>query len=299
MIRPPALKKGDTIAIIASAGAVKLAPILHAKQALEKEGYVVELGEYLENPKSYFPTTDENKIIELQAALDNKNVKAILFARGGYGSVRIIDSLNFKKFTKNPKWLVGFSDITVFHMHAAAQLKLCSLHAVMPNSYEKSPKTILTRTFNVLKGGQTEYNIRPKKSNILGSAKGKLIGGNLSIIHSLVGSSSFPKTKNRILFIEEIGEYLYHIDRMVYTLKRAGHLKNLSGLLIGGFTGTKDTKPSFSTTLQGVILDHVKEYNYPVVFGVSSGHIRNNNPLIMGAKTKISCEEKSVTIKQV
>ena len=194
---PPTLKKGDQIAILASASAVKRENILMAKQMMEERGFEVKLGKYLESETCYFPCSDEEKLAELQQALDNEKIRAIFFARGGYGSVRLIDQIDFTKFKTKPKWLVGFSDITVYHMHAFAKLNVATLHAPMPNSFHSTPIEVLDNVFNILQGGEMNYRVNSNPKNREGKAEGKLIGGNLSILNSLLGSASFPNLWKR------------------------------------------------------------------------------------------------------
>ncbi len=254
---------------------------MQAQKIIEKKGYKVVLGKHLENKSCYFAASDKQRATELQKALDNPKIKAIFFARGGYGSVRIIDLLDFKKFQKSPKWLVGFSDITLFHLHLHT-LGIQSIHGPMPNSFKQTPKKALDHLFALLGGGATALQVKKHTSIPKKITQYPILGGNLSIICSALGSKSMPSFKNKVLFIEEVSEYIYAIDRMLIMLDRAGVFKGLKGVLVGTFTEVKDTRPKFGKSVEQLIKERFKPYKIPVVFGLKSGHVKGNYGFLMG-----------------
>jgi muramoyltetrapeptide carboxypeptidase len=227
-------------------------------------------------------------------------VKAIFCARGGYGMGRIIDDINFKKFMKNPKWIIGFSDITVLHSHLFTKYKIASLHAPMAAAFndEEYNNIYVQSLYQALVGTKANYRCDVHPFNKKGSAEGKLIGGNLSLLAHSVGTSSDIKTKNKILFIEDIGEYIYNVDRMMHQLKRSGKLKKLAGLVVGKFSEMKDTDRPFGQTAEEVIRDIVKEYDYPLCFNFPVSHEKENYALKIGVKYKLSVGEP-VTLKEL
>jgi len=227
--------------------------------------------------------------------LDDTEIKAIFCARGGYGSVRIIDLLNFESFKKHPKWFVGYSDVTVFHSHINKNLDVQTLHASMPINFPENTALALNGLFEVLKGESPVYITEINPMNKKGITEGILTGGNLSVLYSLMGSGSFPDMENKILFIEDLDEYLYHIDRMMMGLKRAGMLDKLNGLIIGGMTDMNDNEVPFGKTAYETIKEAVAAYDYPVCFGFPAGHFNNNRPLIMGAKVKLDVNDHPKT----
>ena len=236
-----------------------------------------------------FAGNDLDRIQDLQSMLDDPDIKAIICARGGYGTVRIIDELDFNNFINHPKWICGFSDITVLHSHINMNFNIATIHSPMCFNF---PKAIELNTLKkALFGDELNYYIPSNKLNIKGNAMGELIGGNLSILYCLVGSKSDISTKGKILFIEDLDEYLYHIDRMMMNLKRTGKLSNLKGLIVGGMTDIKDNTVPFGKTAEEIILDTVKVYNYPVCFGFPAGHVENNSALIMGGMASLEVND--------
>ena len=239
--------------------------------------------------------------------LDNNHIKAIMCARGGYGAVRIIDKINFKKLTTSPKWIIGFSDITVFHEHIHTNYKLASIHSKMCNSFpgdwSKADATQIETIHSIhqcLTGKKMQYAVEPNAKNKTGIGNGVLIGGNLKTIESLAGSKSDINTKGKILFIEDTGEYMYSIDRMLWNLKRNGKLAGLNGLLIGGFKiKTDDDTEPFGKTIEEVVLEKVKEYNYPVCFDFPVGHQRNNFALKCGVRHKLIVQNTMCTLTEI
>ncbi len=290
---PDLLKKGDTVAIVAPAGAVKMDNVLWAKKYIENKGYSVVLGKFFSNQNNYFSGSKEERLQDLQWALNDNNIRAVFCARGGYGSVHLIDHISFNRFTKNPKWIVGFSDITVLLNHIYAKYKIPSIHGVMPNSFNTATPESLDSLFKILEFGSIEYSVLQHEYLQYSNIQAPIIGGNLSLIYSLMGSKSLPNSLNKILFIEDIAEYKYHIDRMLYSLKRSGYLSKLNGLIIGGFTGIKDTTAPFGKTVTEIIVESIQEYNIPVLRTFSAGHLQHNLPLIIGG----NCEFKKDKIR--
>jgi muramoyltetrapeptide carboxypeptidase len=295
MILPSYLKKGDTIAIIATARKVSKEEIQPAVAFFESYGISVLLGKNVFESNNQYAGNDVQRTEDLQWALNDKNSKAIIIARGGYGSVRLIESIDFTEFKKHPKWLVGYSDVTVLH-NAIHNIGVATLHATMPLNFSKNSeatKSMIDALFGNLKEIQTEENY----SNIAGKAKGQLIGGNLSLLYSLSGTSFDINTTDKILFIEDLDEYLYHIDRMMMQLKLSGKLKKLKGLIVGGMTDMKDNPVSFGKFPEDIILDAVKEYSYPVCFDFSAGHIDKNLALYFGKQVELNVHDDGATLK--
>jgi muramoyltetrapeptide carboxypeptidase len=293
---PSYLKKGDTIAITSPAGYITLTDIQPAVIKLKEWGFTVKIGSTIGKQDFTFGGTDAERLQDFQQLLDDTKVKAILCARGGYGFVRIIDELNFKKFTKNPKWIIGFSDITVLHSHLNANFGMASIHSKMCNSFptdwaKAEPIQIETieSIKTILLGERMKYNIVPNTNNKTGFAQGELVGGNLKTLESLAGSKSDINTDGKILFVEDTGEYLYSIDRMFWNLKRSGKLSKLSGLIIGGFKVKKDDPgEEFGKTVEQIVLEKITTYKYPVCFDFPVGHQKNNFALKCGVVHKLS-----------
>lgn len=298
---PPYLKKGDTIGIVAPAGYMPLEKMQTSIDVLESWGYNIQLGTTTHSAsENYFSGVDNERLTDLQKLMDDKNVHAIFCARGGYGISRIIDRINFKKFRKHPKWIIGFSDITVLHAHILANYKIATLHAPMAaafNDGEFNNPYILSLK-NALEGMPAQYECEGHAYNRFGEATGVLVGGNLCLLAHLTGSKSEVATKDRILFLEDVGEYLYNIDRMMLQLKRAGKLKKLSGLVIGGFTDSKDTERPFGKQAYDIIYEHVREYGYPVCFGFPVSHERENYALKVGGTFTLTVKEGEVLLKE-
>ncbi|MCY7292077.1 MAG: LD-carboxypeptidase, partial [Ferruginibacter sp.] len=239
---PPSLKKGDTIGITCPAGYMAAEKVQACINTLQSWGFDVMVGKTLgSNSKNYFSGTDEERRDELQAMLDDEHINAILFGRGGYGMGRIIDGLDFTKFKKKPKWVIGYSDITVLHAHLYTKIKVASLHAPMAAAFNEGENEFIQSLHNAIKGKKAKYSCAANSFNKKGSATAELVGGNLSLLANITGTESDINTKNKILFLEDIGEQIYSIDRMLYQLKRSSKFENLAGLIIGGFTDIKDT----------------------------------------------------------
>jgi muramoyltetrapeptide carboxypeptidase len=289
--KPPYLKKGDTIMIVAPAGFVPDSTEIDPGIALAKSwGLEVVLGKHVFNKHNHFAGTDEERAEDLQLALDNKNIKAIWCSRGGYGTVRIIDQIDFTAFKKSPKWVVGYSDITTLHS-AIHNLGIASIHATMPGGMKNASAEAKQTLYKALFGYGYGFEIQSNTLNKKGIGKGVLIGGNLSIINSMIGSNSEVNNYNKILFIEDVGEDLYRVDRMMYTLKRTGALKNLKGLIVGDFDYDIKKDTLFGGTHREIILNAVKEYSYPVIFDFPAGHVRDNRTLIFGKEINIEVND--------
>lgn len=295
---PSRLKAGDKVIIISSARKVLPEEVNAAVEVLKSWGLHVEFGDNLYAEFNQFAGSDLQRTNDLQKAIDDENVKAILFARGGYGTVRIVDAINFFALTKNPKWFIGFSDITVLHAHLEKNFGIATLHSPMAFNFQKTPEEVLEKIKSLLFEGSQQYKVAAHPMNRKGESEGLLIGGNLSIIYSLLGSVSDSDTDGKILFLEDLDEYLYHIDRMLQSLKRAGKLAKLAGLIIGGMNDMKDNLVPFGKSPEEIILDAVKEFDYPVCFGFPSGHLPINFPLLLGDKIHFSVLEE-VSINSV
>jgi muramoyltetrapeptide carboxypeptidase len=281
---PPPLQPGDTIAITCPSGYFPLSDAVFAKQALERWGFNVIMGKTVGSSYFYFSEKDELRLAELQRFLDDHEVKAIMMGRGGYGLSRIIDDIDFSGFQKHPKWLNGFSDITVLHSHVQQHCGIATLHGPMCNAFKETDPELphLQSLRNAFIAEPINYPVPSSAYNIPGHARGQLVGGNLAILAHLCGSVSQLNTQGKILFIEEVGEYLYNIDRMMLTLKRAGMLEGLAGLICGGFTDIKDTERPFGQDVYELILDKIKAYHYPVCFDFPAGHQKVNFTLCLG-----------------
>jgi len=291
MNTPKYLTKGDKIAIVAPAGKIDKMVVDFAKAKLEEWGLQVALGKNVFNQHFQYAGTDVERLSDLQQALDDNSIKAILCARGGYGLIRIVDQLDFTKFQANPKWIIGFSDITILHSFIQTNFGIETLHAPMAVGLkdEASSETLRKCLFGEL----LKYEFETFPISTKGKAKSEIVGGNLAILNSLIGSDSDIDTKGKILFIEDIGEYLYRLDRMMWTLKRAGKLDQLAGLIVGNFNDMKDNDNPFGKTAYEIIADAVEEYNYPVCFGFPAGHEKENKALIFGRQVNLSVGEKT------
>ena len=295
---PPYLKKGDTIGIVCPSGTLSAKKAATCISTLEAWGYKVKVGKTVGSQHHYFSATDEARAADMQEMLDDKNVQAVLCGRGGYGMSRIIDVLDFKKFKKHPKWVIGFSDITLLHNHFYQVLKTASLHAPMAGAFNNGGATnewVLSLK-HALGGKKANYKSVPHAHNKVGSATGKLVGGNLTLVAHAVGTVSGLQTKNAILFLEDIGEYKYNIDRMMLQLKRSGMLKNLAGLIVGGFTQTKDSDPAFGATVYEIIEAAVAAYKYPVCYDFPVSHDKENYALKHGAVYTLQVTAKKVNL---
>ena len=300
-IIPPYLKKGDCVGIVAPAGFMPSEKMQTCIDILEEWGYRVKLGATTNSSSiNYFSGTDDERLRDLQGMLDDPEVNAVLCARGGYGLSRIIDRINFRRFRKNPKWVIGFSDITVLHAHLYANYKIASLHAPMAAAFNEGGfHTPYVQSLKAaLDGEPASYECPVHEFNNPGTAEGLLVGGNLTLLAHLVGTRSDIKTKNKILFLEDVGEYLYNIDRMLLQLKRAGKFDKLAGLVIGGFTDNKDTERPFGQSVYQIIYDHVREYEYPVCYNFPVSHEKENYALKVGVQYSLLVRHDKVLLHE-
>ncbi len=295
-IAPPYLKKGDKVAITCPAKKLPN-PMTDAISLLQSWGLEVVLGETLNLSFHQFAGDDAQRAQDLQRLVDDDSIKAIIAARGGYGTIRMIDKVDFGRLTQNPKWFVGFSDITLLHKHLYNNFNIQSIHGQMPVNIQDASAKSLESLRKALFGEEISYEFNAHTLNRKGEAEGILIGGNLSLLIAASGSVSDLDYNNKILLIEDVGEYLYAIDRMIRTLDRAGKLKNLAGLIVGSFTEIKDNDIPFGQTVEQIIMDVVDKYDYPVCFDFPAGHIPNNMSLIFGSVAKLAVGDTDVTIK--
>ena len=298
---PPYLQAGNTIALVCPSGFMAIEKAQTCIDVLQQWGYKVKVGTTVgSNSATYFSGTDEERLVNFQQILDDEEVHAVLCARGGYGLTRIIDQISFKKFKKQPKWVIGFSDITVLHAHIYTNYGIATLHAPMAGAFnDKGFNNEYVQSLkNVLAGKHSKYECAAHEFNRKGEAVGELVGGNLALLAHLIGTPSDLKTKGRILFLEDVGEYLYNIDRMMRQLKRSGKLDKLAGLIIGGFSDAKDTERPFGQNAYEIIREIVKEYDYPVCFGFPVSHEKENYALKVGVGYKLKVGKAKVTLEE-
>lgn len=295
-IMPPYLKKGDKVAITCPAKKLPK-PMTDAIALLESWGLEVVLGDTINASYHQFAGDDELRAADMQRFIDDDDIKAIIAARGGYGTVRMIDKVNFYRLKENPKWIIGFSDITLLHLHLYANYGLQTIHGQMPVNVPDASAKSLQSLKNALFGHEVSCQYKPHGRYRNGVANGVLIGGNLSLLIASLGSVSDFSYDGKILFIEDVGEYLYAIDRMIRTLDRAGKLKNLAGLIVGGFTDIKDNDIPFGQTVTDIVMEVVKNYAYPVCFDFPAGHVPDNRALILGSEIQINVSDEVIDIK--
>lgn len=298
---PPYLEKGDTIGITCPAGYMAKEKAQTCINTLQQWGFGVMVGKTLgSSSNNYFSGTDEERLFELQAMLDSDEIDAILCGRGGYGVSRIIDKIDFTRFKKNPKWIIGYSDITVLHCHINRNFNIATLHSPMAAAFNDGVKgnEFIGSLYKAITGKKAKYRSGVYPFNKKGTAEGELVGGNLALLVNMTGTPSEINTKNKILFIEDIAEYIYSTDRMMVQLKRSGKLDNLAGLVIGNFTDTKDTERPFGKTVYQAIHDVIKDYDYPVCFNFPVGHAKENYALKVGVNYQLSVTGKSVSLSE-
>lgn len=292
MIHPPSLQPGDQVGITCPAGAVRIEEMQSMFDQLIAWGYRPVIGKTVGSAHYKFSATDDERLADLQDMLDNPDIKAILFGRGGYGVVRIIDRIDFTQFARQPKWLVGYSDITCLHSHVNAKFSIVTLHAHMGAGYrpENRDEYATQSIQTILCGEKTAYHLTGSELNRTGRGRGRLCGGNLALLSDLTGTPSDIDTRGCILVIEDIGEYKYNIDRMLWQLLRSGKFDHLTGLLVGGFTDTQDNEIPFGMTLHEMIAEKVRHFNYPVCYDFPVGHQPLNYPLKMGAEMTLTID---------
>ena len=294
--QPQSLQQGDLVAIVTTARKIDREDIQKAIELLESWGLNAVVGKTIGKADHQYGGTDADRITDFQEAMNNDAVKAIWCARGGYGTVRIIDSLDFSKFLTDPKWVIGFSDVSALHSHLH-NLGIKTIHGLMPITLESSTTEAITSLKDTLFGSDVTYTISCESKNKYGFGKGELVGGNLSMLYSLLGSESAIKTDGKILFIEDLDEYLYHVDRMMMNLKRNGYFANLKGLIVGGMTKMNDNTVPFGKTAEEIIIDTIKEFDFPVCFNFPAGHLKDNRALELGRKVEFNVNKESSTLK--
>lgn len=292
------LKQGSKVAIVAPARCVTPDEMAYAIHWLEEHGFVPVYDDRLFAVHHIFAGTDDFRAAVFQEYLDNEEIEAIWIARGGYGGIRIIDKLDFTKFLEKPKWIAGFSDSTVIHGKLSS-LGIPSLHAPMPFYFANKTPEAKQSLIDALTGKPMHYELPSHPLNRQGVMEGEIVGGNLSVLYGMMGSDSFPEVDGKILFIEEVDEYIYHIDRMIHCLKRAGKLDHLKGLVVGGLTQIKDNSHPFGMTAEEVIAEAVKDYDYPVCFGFPAGHFDDNRVLAFGVESQLIVDEDVVNLSQL
>ena len=300
LIQPPYLKAGDTVAIVAPSGILKNRndEVARAKKLLENWNLNVVIGDNVFKKDNHFAGTDAERCEDFQKALDNKNIKAIWSARGGYGTVRILDKLDYSKFLKQPKWIIGYSDITALH-NQLHTIGVETIHGIMcvslPNDLSKIEKSIETFKSAIF-GQPLAYTLTGSKYNRTGSAKGQLVGGNLTILHTMLGSNTSIDVDGKILFIEEIGEYKYHIDRMLQSMKRAGYFDNCKGVIVGDMSRMRKNTTLWGSSVEQLIIDALEDYNFPIAFNMPAGHEDDNRAMILGRTIQLDVNSSQSTI---
>jgi muramoyltetrapeptide carboxypeptidase len=299
MIQPSHLRQGDTIGIVCPSGYIHLEKVQVCIQTLEKWGYKVKLGTTVGEKKDSFSGTDQQRAEDLQTMLDDSSIKAILCARGGYGASRIINRINFNCFNEQPKWVIGFSDITVLHA-AILQQNCMSIHGPMAAAFAKGEagEPYIQSLKQVLEGQPTAYTISANSMNGLGVAKAEMVGGNLCMLAHLIGSKNAIDTNGKILFLEDVGEYHYNIDRLLIQCKNAGLFDHLAGLVIGGFTDLKDPSSDFGASAYEIIKEHILGYTYPICFDFPISHSLSNFAIKQGQVYKLAISGQEVSLKE-
>jgi len=297
MIIPQKLKVGDKIGIISTARKISLQELKPAITILESWGLEVVLAENIFEEDNQFAGAVKQRTTDLQSMINNDKIKAILCARGGYGTVQIIDNIDFTNLKKNPKWIVGYSDVTVLHSHLH-NLGVASLHATMPINFENNSTESLQSLKNSLLEKSNRIECKSHTLNCLGQVDAEIVGGNLSILYSLLGSNSDVDTEGKILFVEDLDEYIYHIDRMMINLKRNGKLAKLKGLIVGEMNDMNDNEIPFGKSAEEIILEYTKEYDYPICFSFPAGHINDNRCIKLGVSSVLKIAENGVSLSQ-
>lgn len=300
LIQPLYLKAGDTVAIVAPSGVLKnrIKEVEQAKALLKSWGLYAIVGKHVFSQANHFSGTDDERCEDFQNALDDPKISAIWCARGGYGTVRILDKLDYTKFKQNPKWLIGYSDITALHNQVHNQ-GVQSIHAMMCTSLQDDLETIketLSTFKDAIFGKPLSYTLEGSKYNKTGNTLAPIVGGNLTMLHTMLGSKTSIDTSGKILFIEEIGEYKYHIDRMLQSLKRAGYFENCKGVIVGDITKLRKNTTLWGTSIEQLILDALSGYDFPIAFNMPAGHAKDNRAMILGRTVKLTVDSKQSTI---
>ncbi|MCC5922793.1 MAG: LD-carboxypeptidase [Crocinitomicaceae bacterium] len=295
MRTPPFLSKGDTIVLVAPGKAIEKEHIDFAVQFWEQNGFLVEKAPHLLHRNGYFSGSVAERCQDMQWALDHPTAKAIICARGGYGAVQLVQRLNWSHFLLYPKWIVGFSDVTVFHAFAQRN-EIASLHATMPLNYAENSEASLTKQLDFLQGKKLQLNWSSTATKN-GQVEGALVGGNFAVFQALINTPYFPNMKNKILFLEEVGEYYYAIDRMLYQLSLTGILDDIKGCIIGGLTNCSDMKPGYQTPIENIFLEHFKYRNIPFAMHLSAGHLDHNLPVPLGVNALFEVTKDRVSLR--
>ena len=297
MICPPILVPGDTIALVSPAKAIEVTHIDFAKAYFEEHGFQVLVAPHSANEYRYFSGTDMERAEDLQWAIDHPDVKAIVCNRGGYGAIRLFDLVNWANLLREPRWILGFSDITNFHC-LGLKLGIETAHTTMPLNFRENTPESIESLLNVLRGTPNTYTWQTNASNKPGTATGNVVGGNLSILYSLLGTPYSPNYENAILFIEDIGEQIYHLDRMLWAFRFAGVFDRIAGLVVGGMTDLKDTATPTRWSVEELILEHTRYRSFPIVFDAPVGHIADNRAFICGRKATLTVTENHISFTQ-
>jgi len=286
------------IRIVSPAKAIEKEHVDFAKKFLESRGFYVEISQHCLGKNYYFSGTDSERLSDFQNALDDDSIDVILCARGGYGCIRIIDDLDFSNFVEKPKLIIGFSDVTVFHNHIHSHFNIPTVHASMPLNFSNNSDKSLQSIVDVINQKPLKYEIHTNSYNKSGTATAEIIGGNLAIIYALIGTNSDINLDDKILFIEDVGEYIYAIDRMMWALKKSGKFNKLAGLVVGGLTNIKDTEIPFGKTVETVILEAVSHLDIPVCFNFPAGHIDDNRAIVLGKETRLNVSDNTLVFEQ-
>lgn len=295
MIAPPFLTPGSTVYLTAPAKAIEESTVYAAKEILESWGLNVEIAEHCLGRYHYFSGTDQERLADFQKGLDAPEVAAILCARGGYGCVRLIEQLSWDCFRQRPKWVIGFSDVTLFHQKIQ-QEKFQSIHGIMPLGFTTGSESALSSLKSALFGKPFALTGPEHPLNQLGECSGVLIGGNMTLVYSQLGTPLCCDFQDKILFLEDVGEHLYKIDRMLYALRLSGAFQKIKGLILGGFTEMEDTDVPFGKTLEELVVEQVGDLNIPVAFGFPAGHIDDNQALVLGKTVKLTVTDQGASL---
>ncbi len=292
----PPLQKGDLIYLTAPAKSIDSEFVTYAVSVLEKMGFTTRVSSHCLGQYHYFSGTDEQRLIDIQEGIDDPKVKAILCVRGGYGCIRIVDRIQWASMLRNPKWLIGFSDITVFHQRLQ-RFDIPSLHATMPLNFKENSQEAFSTLLSALKNEPYSIAAPPSTYNKVGSVKAKLVGGNLSILYGLLGTDDQIDYTDTVLFIEDLAEQLYHLDRMFYAFSKAGILDKIKGLIVGGMTDMQDTAVPIGKTYQEVITEHFQFRNIPIAFDFPAGHISDNRALVLGSVVDFKVDDQGSMVQ--
>ena len=293
MIIPDKLNKGDKVALVATARHISLTELEPAINILKEWGLIIVMGNNILNKENQFAGTDRERADDFQSMIDDDSIKAIICSRGGYGTARIIDLIDFTNLIKHPKWIIGYSDITVLHSHIN-NIGIASLHSTMPINFLDNTKECLETLYNCLFLASNNISCHANSLNRKGNVSGEIVGGNLSVIYSLLGSATDLDTRGKILFIEDLDEYLYHIDRMILNLKRNDKFVDIKALIVGEMKDMHDNSNSFGKSANEIVYEHIKDYNFPVCFDFPAGHMKNNQSIIFGKKSDIDINKEVI-----